>query len=104
MAAAIATRFLDGESVKIIQIQKDRNGRIVAIVIMPDGLPLQEILLLHGMAWVDNRYCKSQKCEAWRALEAAARISGRGIWKSPKPTAPWDWRRQRRRGTLKGYE
>lgn len=72
----------------------DRYKRTVAIVYLPSGVSLQVQLLQAGLAWVWPRYCRN--CEAWQALQDAARRSGRGLWADPDPVSPWEWRRQKR--------
>jgi endonuclease YncB( thermonuclease family) len=34
--------------------------------------------------------------------EKAARAAKRGMWADENPTAPWDWRRDKRKGKSKG--
>lgn len=32
-------------------------------------MAVQELLLVYGLAWIDERYYKRHKCEAWQLLE-----------------------------------
>lgn len=73
---------------------QDRFGRTVAIVLLENGLTVQEALLLRGAAWVAPRYCKLPQCSEWKLLEETARLSGVGIWAEPHPIPPWTWRKQ----------
>lgn len=95
-ALEAATRFAAGYLLEVQELRRDRNGRTIAVVTMPDGMTMQEMLLVYGLAWIDERYCRRPECEAWRLLEQAARLSGRGIWSTPNPIVPWSWRRGKR--------
>ncbi|MDR0419290.1 MAG: thermonuclease family protein [Prevotellaceae bacterium] len=57
------------------------------------------MLLLNGMAWHYKRYDKSP---GYAAAEDYARTYKIGLWSSPAPIAPWDYREgereQRRQG------
>jgi len=64
---------------------QDRFGRTVDIVLLENGLTVQEALLLRGAAWVAPRYCKLPQCSEWKLLEETARLSGVGIWAEPHP-------------------
>ena len=92
-ALQAAIRFTKGCPLEIQELRRDRNGRVIAVVVMSDGMTIQELLLVYGLAWIDERYCHRPECEAWRLLEQAARLSKRGIWSTPDPIAPWNWRR-----------
>ena len=83
---------------KIIEVEPtpqgvDRYGRVVAVVRLPGGESLQAALLRAGLAWVWPRYCKD--CGEWRAIQDAARATGKGLWWEPDPTPPWEWRRRK---------
>jgi len=82
----------------------DRYKRILAVVSIPYGEVLQEALLTAGMAWVYRKYCRD--CGDWLALEEEARDAGRGLWASPDPMPPWEWRseQRQRRKSLNGQQ
>ncbi len=73
---------------------KDRYGRSVAIVRLPDGRTLNEELVRAGLAWVYPAHCKSPVCLKWLALEQMAKLEGRGLWKDKNPQPPWQWRQK----------
>ncbi len=86
------------ENVDVEPVGKpDRYGRLVAIILLPDGESLQALLLAAGLAWVWPRYCRD--CREWQNVHDAARAAGRGLWAEPDPVPPWMWRR-----TMKGRE
>ena len=70
---------------------KDQYGRIVAVIVLPDGTVLQEMLLQAGLAWVYPQYCKN--CRVWEAMQAEAKTQGKGLWITEKPVPPWEWRK-----------
>ena len=57
--------------VRVTPQGKDRYGRVIAVIALPDGAILQELLLQEGLAWVYTQYCKD--CETWKAMESEAR-------------------------------
>jgi endonuclease YncB( thermonuclease family) len=83
-----------GKTVEIQEMDRDRYGRTVAIVILPDGLILNEALVGDGLAWVHLKYCnRPEKCAKWQDLERSARSRMLGLWSMPNPVAPWEFRR-----------
>lgn len=91
---AAKSAVIDTALYKAVDIQtrdKDRYGRIVAIVGTPGGDTLQEILLDAGLAWVYPQYCRG--CSGWYALEEGAKEARRGLWRDGNPVPPWVWRR-----------
>lgn len=83
---------------QIVDVQetqgKDRYGRTVAVVVLRGGESLQAALLNAGLAWVWPRYCRN--CQEWQALQDEARSYGRGLWGSPEPVPPWQWRQRKK--------
>lgn len=80
-----------GTQVKVIEKDKDRYGRIVAIVVLEDGRVLNEELLRNGFAW---HYKKYDNTKEWAKLEEEARSAKKGLWSQENPQAPWDFRHQ----------
>ena len=79
--------------VRVTPQSKDRYGRVIAVIALPDGTILQELLLEAGLAWVYPQYCKN--CGAWKAMEAEARNQRKGLWTEASPIAPWEWRKRK---------
>jgi endonuclease YncB( thermonuclease family) len=67
---------------------KDRYGRTLAEVILPDGRILNHVLVQEGLAWHYRRYSNDR---FYQQLELEARAKKRGLW-STKYIAPWNWR------------
>jgi endonuclease YncB( thermonuclease family) len=69
---------------------KDRFGRTIGDVRLPDGNEVNSELVRSGLAWWYRKYDPvDTKLEQ---LEAEARASKRGLWKDDSPLAPWDFR------------
>jgi endonuclease YncB( thermonuclease family) len=79
-----------GKVVRIVPVERDRYGRIVAEV-FSDGAAVAEEQVRAGHAWVFRRYTRSKKL---LALEAEAKAARRGLWSLPESEriAPWRWR------------
>lgn len=71
-------------------MEKDRYGRTVAEVILPDGRSLNREMVRRGLAWWYQRYAPGDL--ALERLEAGARDAGAGLWCQPNPVPPWNWR------------
>ncbi|MFH7321582.1 thermonuclease family protein [Desulfurivibrio sp. D14AmB] len=100
-----ATQFVEsaiaaaGYKVDIVEVERDRYGRIVGMVIV-DGVNLNREVVKAGFAWVYGQYCKKPECREWKALENKARDGKLGLWGEPGPVPPWDWRRGEREGRV----
>ena len=89
-----AKRFVLGLAAqKTVTVQvtgKDRYGRTLGTVVLPDGKNLNQELVRAGFAWHYRQYSKDQTLTT---LENEAREAKRGLWVDPNPVPPWDWRR-----------
>ncbi len=74
---------------------RDRFGRFVGQVILPDGRNLNQLLVREGLAWWYRRYAPRDAVLA--RLEERAREAGLGLWAGEEPEPPWLWRSQRRK-------
>ena len=78
-----------GKEVMIHVLSKDRHGRTVADVVLPDGTNVSQELLRAGLAWWYRHYSKDVSLGA---LEEEARQAKRGLWADPNPIPPWEIR------------
>lgn len=78
-----------GLIVSIEDLGKDKYGRTIGIITLPNGENLNELLLKNGLAW---HYTKYDTNLDWANLEQEARKNKVGLWKDSIPTAPWDFR------------
>lgn len=89
-ACGLATR----QTITVWVGGKDRYGRIIAEVILPDGRSLNHEMVKAGMAWWYRQYAPNDAILA--QLEAKAKDEKRGLWSTPDPLAPWEWRKRGR--------
>lgn len=68
----------------------DAAGAPVAWIKLPDGASLNEDLVRKGLAWWDAPNAPEARNLQKAATEAIA--AGRGLWATPAPLAPWDYR------------
>jgi endonuclease YncB( thermonuclease family) len=91
-----------GNRVELVYQKKDRYKRTVALVIANDRY-LNYELIRGGWAWYYRQYRKDLKAVEPNAparfdeAERYARTQRLGLWRDPNPTAPWDWRKMKRR-------
>lgn len=81
------------EIVTVNARNKDRYGRTIGEVILPNGDSLNRLLIRDGYAW---HYKKYSKDVSMADLENQARRDRVGLWQDKNPVAPWDWRRGKR--------
>ena len=89
-ATAWARKLLAGRSVRLIVLETDRYGRLVARVQLLDGTDYGAEAVRLGHAWAFTRY---QKIPLYLDLAAYAKLQRRGLWAAPHPVRPGDWRR-----------
>lgn len=82
------------QRVQVEPLDTDRYGRTVALVRLPDGALLNEVMVAEGLAWVYDAYCHEELCQRLRQLEQQARREKRGLWAEAEPTPPAEWRRR----------
>lgn len=89
-AKEFVTQMVFNCQVKLRTMGRDKYGRTLAEVILPDGRNLNERLVMEGLAWHYRRYSNDKY---YQQLELEARAKKKGLWSDPKPIAPWNWRR-----------
>ncbi len=82
-----------GQHVLLREHGRDRYGRILADVVLPDGRVLNEELVRAGLAWWYREY--APEARLLEALEREARAARLGLWADPRPVPPWEFRRAR---------
>ena len=85
-----------GKTVTVIEKEKDRYGRTVGEIILPDGRSLNRELVRAGFAWWYRHY--APKDAELEALEAEARAGKLGLWidlnTAAPPVPPWAYRKE----------
>jgi len=79
-----------GQGVTVETDGRDRYGRILGTVILPDGRNLNRELVKAGYAWWYRQFSSDGTFEE---LEAEARTAQRGLWRDPHPVPPWEFRK-----------
>ena len=77
----------------------DRYKRTLGKIVL-NGVDQNLALIQEGVAWHYAHYSKNQfpgDAATYADAERTARQNQIGLWRDPKPTPPWDWRRSRRR-------
>lgn len=79
------------KTVTVVGHGKDRYGRTLADVLLPDGRNLNQELLSAGYAWWYRQY--APKATQLQHLEDEAREHQLGLWEDLRPVPPWEYRR-----------
>jgi micrococcal nuclease len=87
----LAERLVAGRTARIRSRARDGYGRLVADVYLADGRSLAALLVASGLAWHDARFRSNATLAR---LQASAQRARRGLWSSPRPEPPWDFRRR----------
>ncbi len=74
-AKQFTSKLVFGETVTVEVVDRDRYGRTVAEVLLPDGRSLNRELVRAGFAWMYRRYTNDQSLSD---LEEEARVAGVG--------------------------
>lgn len=88
-AKRLASSLAFGKAVTVRPHGKDRYGRLLGEVVLPDGRVLNRELVAAGMAWHYVRYSDDA---ALAKAEQQARRARVGVWSEPDPVAPWRYR------------
>ena len=83
-----------GKTVTVVSVGKDRQGRTIADVFLPDGQLLSYLLMKEGLAWWYRQHALDNT--VLEQLEREARKARKGLWAESNPVAPWQWRRDKR--------
>ncbi len=93
-AKQFTSTLVFGNTVTVQVVDRDRYGRTVGVVLLPDGRSLNHELVRAGFAWMYRRYTNDQSLSD---LEEEARVARRGLWVDANPIPPWEWRIMRKR-------
>ena len=90
-----ATMQLDkllGRTVYVEEKDKDRYGRVVAVLWSADGTNANAAMVCGGHAWWYKRYARFDS--ELRDCQRDAQAESLGLWAAAEPVAPWDWRKR----------
>jgi len=99
-AKQAASKLVFGKAVKLQTFGKDKYGRTIADVFLPDGTNVNYTLVKDGWCWWYRKYAPGNVI--LEELERRARASGLGLWADPAPIPPWVYRKSGRRATPNG--
>ncbi|MDF0667425.1 MAG: thermonuclease family protein [Nitrospira sp.] len=81
--------YIANREVIVRDLKRDRQGRMIADILLPDGRQIAHELIKEGLAWVQPGGADDQ---ALKNMEELARAGGMGLWAEPNPVPPWKWR------------
>lgn len=81
-----------GRTLRVQWRGRDRYGRVLGWVELPDGRILNVEIVRAGMGWWYRRYAPDSRELA--SAEREARSARRGLWKDRSPTPPWEFKRR----------
>ncbi|MGC4097276.1 MAG: thermonuclease family protein [Nitrospira sp.] len=81
--------YLANREVVVRDFKRDRQGRMTADILLPDGRQIGHELVKEGLAWVQPAVSVDQ---ALKDMEELAKASGTGLWAEPNPVPPWKWK------------
>jgi endonuclease YncB( thermonuclease family) len=82
--------LIGNRRVRVELVDRDRYGRLVGRIWLGER-DINLAMVEAGHAWWYEQYARKDR-ELERA-QAEAQRAGLGLWNSPNPVAPWDWRR-----------
>ena len=80
-----------GKEVTLQTFGKDKYGRTLADVLLPDGTNVNHELVKDGWCWWYRKYAPLDA--ELEKLEKDARDAKKGLWVDPAPIPPWEWRK-----------
>lgn len=89
-AKQMASDLVFGKQVTVTTKERDRYGRTVGAVTV-GGVDVNLAMVSAGMAWWYRQYAPGNA--ALERAESSARAARRGLWASPSPIPPWEFRR-----------
>ncbi len=90
----LASDLALNKTVRVNYTFKDKYGRLIGEVFLPDGKLLNEEMLKAGLAW--HYRVKNPHSSFLEKLEYKAWQKQLGLWVQEKPIPPWEFRREKR--------
>ena len=86
-----ASSLVFGKEVTLQTHGKDKYGRTLGDVLLPDGTNVNHELVKDGWCWWYRKYALGDR--VLEGLEKDARDERKGLWTDPHPVPPWAWRK-----------
>jgi micrococcal nuclease len=93
-AKQAASDLAFGKEVTIQTHGHDKYKRTLAEVLLPDGMNLNQELVMQGWCWWYRKYAPGDT--VLEGLENEAREARIGLWADPHQVPPWEWRKSKR--------
>ena len=93
-ARRLAVDLVLEKTVRVNYTFKDKYGRLIGEVFLPDGKLLNEEMLKAGLAW--HYRVKHPHSSFLEKLEYKAWKKNLGLWVQETPVPPWEFRRENR--------
>ena len=84
-----------GKTVKVLSKGKDQYGRVIGVVLLPDGKNLNHEIVGNGFGWWYEHYAAKET--RLKALQSMAKKKQLGLWRDKNPEPPWEFRRRNRK-------
>lgn len=89
-AKQFTARAVFNKTVTVKVTGRDKYGRSLAEVFLPNRASLNTDLLKAGLAWI---YLNRSSDTAKQQAQYKAQMSRRGLWQDKQPIPPWQWRK-----------
>ncbi|XP_056168249.1 staphylococcal-like nuclease CAN1 isoform X4 [Syzygium oleosum] len=87
-------KIVEGKCLRVLVYGEDQYGRSVGDIYC-NGNFVQKSMLKKGMAWHYTAFDQRAELAKWEKNARAKRV---GLWASPNPEEPWEWRKNKREG------
>lgn len=88
-AKQVTAAYVGNRDVVVRGLMRDKQGRISADVLLPNGRNVGHELLKEGLAWWKKTASSEGNLET---LEELARAERKGLWSESNPVPPWKWK------------
>jgi len=88
-AKHVTAAYIANREVVVRDLKRDRQGRMTADILLPDGRQIAHELIKEGLAWVQPGGAGDQDL---KDMEELAKASKNGLWSEPNPVPPWKWK------------
>jgi endonuclease YncB( thermonuclease family) len=88
-AKHVAFAYVGNRDIVVRGLTRDKQGRVSADILLPDGRNVGHELLKEGLAWRQRSASSDANLEV---VEELARASRKGLWADSNPVPPWKWK------------
>ena len=88
-AKHVTAAYVGNRDVVVRGLMRDKQGRISADVLLPNGRNVGHELLKEGLAWWQRSASSNAGLDV---MEELARASRKGLWTDSNPVPPWKWK------------